>query len=314
MKLLPNPMNMESGHAMRQALVELAGHLAPDEGYNQTGLTGLRILRTEAVLHDVPVLYKPGAVFVLQGRKQGMLEGEVYLYDEEHYLAVSVPVPFRMESVASAERPLLAIYVEFDMPLAAEIASEIERRSSGPSAAVAKSLVSSRMEPDIEDVLLRLLKALTDPVEAAVLGAGILRELHYRVLVGPQGGAMISALQQRGTSGKIVQSLARLRETYCSDVSVAALASSAGMSVPSYHAHFKALTGSSPMQYVKAMRLHEARLMMARQDRTIAEVALSVGYVSPAQFSRDFKRHFRRTASEEAKWVRQHLGAVVLGL
>ncbi|SEI11442.1 AraC-type transcriptional regulator N-terminus [Rhizobium tibeticum] len=170
------------------------------------------------------------------------------------------------------------------------------------------------MEPDIENVLLRLLKALTDPLETAVLGAGILRELHYRVLVGPQGAAMISALQQRGSSGKIVQSLARLRETYGSDVSVAALASDAGMSVPSYHAHFKALTGSSPMQYVKGMRLHEARLMMARQDRTIAEVALSVGYVSPAQFSRDFKRHFRRTASQEAKWVRQHLGALALGL
>jgi hypothetical protein len=77
--------------------------------------------------------------------------------------------------------------------------------------------------------------------------------------------------------------------------------------------HFKALTGSSPMQYVKAMRLHEARLMIARQDSTIAEVALSVGYVSPAQFSRDFKRHFRRTASDEARWVRQHLGALAFG-
>jgi transcriptional regulator GlxA family with amidase domain len=239
-----------------------------------------------------------------------MLESEVYLYDEEHYLSVSVPVPFRMESVASADRPLLAIYVEFDMQLAAEIATEIEQQPSGTPAAQAKSLISSRMGPDILDVLLRLLQALTNPVETAVLGAGILRELHYRVIVGPQGGAMISALQQRGTSGKIVQSLARLRETYRSDVSVAALASDAGMSIPSYHAHFKTLTGSSPMQYVKAMRLHEARLMIARQDMGIAEVALSVGYVSPAQFSRDFKRHFRRTASEEARWVRQHLGAL----
>jgi AraC-like DNA-binding protein len=313
MKVLPNSINSESRLAVRRQLVELAGVLAPDEGYNLTALPGLRILRTETVLHDVPVLYKPGAVFVLQGRKQGMLEGDVYLYDEEHYLSVSVPVPFRMESVASADRPLLALYMEFDMPLAAEIATEIERRLSKPSAAKAQSLVSSRIEPDIENVLLRLLKALTDPVETAVLGAGILRELHFRVLLGPQGSAMISALQQRGTSGKIVQSLARLRETFCSEVSVAELASDAGMSVPSYHAHFKALTGSSPMQYVKAMRLHEARLMVARQDMTIAEVALSVGYVSPAQFSRDFKRHFRRTASQEAKWVRQHLGALALG-
>ena len=292
-------------------MVELAGLLAPSQGYNPTALAGVRILRTEAVLHDVPVLYKPGAVFVLQGRRQGMLEGEVYLYDEEHYLAVSVPVPFRMESAASAERPLLAVYVEFDMLLAAEIASDVGARRSVPTVGKVRSLISSRMEPMIEDVVLRLLRALSDPVEIAVMGAGILRELHYRVLVGPQGGAMISALQQQGISGKIVRSLARLRETYSSEISVVALAREAGMSVPSYHVHFKALTGSSPMQYVKAMRLHEARLMIARQSGTIAEVAASVGYVSPAQFSRDFKRHFRRTASEEAKWVRQHLGELI---
>ncbi|ADH87713.1 transcriptional regulator, AraC family [Ancylobacter novellus DSM 506] len=292
----------------RRELVELAERLAPRHGYNPTGLDNVRLLRTEAVLHDIPVLYRPGAVFVLQGRKQGLLEDEVYLYDEEHYLAVSVPVSFRMQSIASAERPLLAVYVEFDMRLAAEIASEVGVRRAEPAAGKMRGLASSRMEPAIEDVVLRLLRALRDPVELAVLGAAISRELHYRVLVGPQGGAMIAALQQRGTSGRIVQSLARLRETYDSALSVAALAGEAGMSVPSYHVHFKALTGSTPMQYVKAMRLHEARLMIARQDRTIAEVAACVGYASPAQFSRDFKRHFRRTASEEARWVRQHLG------
>ena len=310
-------MRVEESGPQRRQLLELAGKLAPRQGYNQTALPDIRILRTETVLHDIPVLYKPGAVFVLQGRKQGMLEGEVYLYDEEHYLAVAVPVPFRMESVASPDHPLLAIYVEFDMPIAAEIAAAVETRQSGSAVGRtpmrARSLVSSRMEPAIEGVLLRLLQALHDPVEIAVLGDGILRELYYRILVGPQGAAMIAALQQSGTSGRIVQSLARLRDIYRSDISVTALATEAGMSVPSYHTHFKALTGCSPMQYIKAMRLHEARLMMARQERTIAEVALSVGYVSPAQFSRDFKRHFRRTASEEVKWARQHLGELAVG-
>ncbi|MEZ2131425.1 MULTISPECIES: AraC family transcriptional regulator N-terminal domain-containing protein [unclassified Sinorhizobium] len=289
-------------------IVELAGLLAPRQGYNSTGLDGVRILRTEAVLHDVPVLYKPGAVFVLQGSKRGILDGGVFLYDEEHYLAVSVPVPFRMESVASPEKPLLAVYVDFDMGLAAEIAAEVERRCPELAASKVKSLVSSKTDPEIEDVVLRLLRTLRSPVETAILGPNILRELHYRVMVGPQGGAMIAALQQKGTSGRILQSLARLREAYSSEISIADLACEAGMSVPSYHAHFKALTGSSPMQYVKSMRLHEARLMIARQDKTIAEVATAVGYVSPAQFSRDFRRHFRRTASAEAKWVRQHLG------
>jgi len=79
----------------------------------------VRVLRSETVLEDVPVLYRPGAVFVLQGSKQGVLDGEIYRYDADHYLAVSVSVPFRMASQASPERPLLAFYVDFDLRLAA---------------------------------------------------------------------------------------------------------------------------------------------------------------------------------------------------
>ncbi|RWE72859.1 MAG: AraC family transcriptional regulator [Mesorhizobium sp.] len=307
MNSLPNPIEADPGR--KRELVELAGTLAERIGYNATAIESVRVLRTEAVLHDVPVLYEPGAVFVLQGSKRGILEQEVYLYDEEHYLAVSVPVPFRMESTASPDRPLLSVYVAFDMRLAAEIAALLETHSAMGSDRP-QSLTSSRMEADIEDVLLRLLKALRSPAETAVLGSSLLRELHYRVLIGPQGGAMIAALQQRGRSGRIVRSLAWLRENYSCEISVADLAREAGMSVPSYHVHFREMTGSSPMQYVKAMRLHEARLMIARKG-TIAQAAASVGYASAAQFSRDFKRHFGRTASEEMNWVRRHLGELV---
>ncbi|KQR71523.1 AraC family transcriptional regulator [Rhizobium sp. Leaf341] len=300
-------MIIEEQSVVRNRLVAAAGQLAPRLGYNQTAIRCVRILRTEAVLDDVPVLYKPGAVFVLQGSKCGILEGCVYLYDEHHYLAVSVPVPFRMTSKASPQRPLLAVYLEFDMQMAAEIALQVEQ-IAGPSDAKPRGLLSSRTDRDIEDVLLRLLTVLGNPVESAVLGSSILRELHYRIMSGPQGDTVIAALQRKGASGKLVESVTWLRENYAAEIAVADLAKKVGMSVPSYHVHFKNLTGSSPMQYVKAMRLHEARLMVARQSGTIADVAASVGYVSPAQFSRDFRRHFGRTASDEAKWVRQHLG------
>ncbi|MGV1872556.1 AraC family transcriptional regulator [Agrobacterium rosae] len=300
-------MIFEEQSVAHDRLVAVAEQLAPRLGYNQTAISSVRILRTEAVLDDVPVLYKPGAVFVLQGSKQGILEGEVYLYDEDHYLAVSVPVPFRMTSKASPQRPLLAVYLEFDMRMAAEIALQVEELA-GPSGAKPRGLLSSKMDRNIGDVLHRLLTVLGNPVDVAVLGNSTLRELHYRVMSGPQGDAVIAAIQRKGTSGKLVESVAWLRENYANEIAVADLAKEVGMSVPSYHVHFKNLTGSSPMQYVKAMRLHEARLMIARQSGTIADVAASVGYVSPAQFSRDFRRHFGRTASEEAKWVHQHLG------
>lgn len=287
-------------------LILQADLLAPRAGYNLTALPGLRILRSETVLENVPVLYRPGAVFVLQGAKQGFLDGQVYRYDADHYLAVSVPVPFRMGSLADPTRPLLALYLEFDLKLAAEIALALD----GLVPTQARSLVSSPLDPRMRSLLGRVLGTLGDPRESEILGPGLLRELHYRVLVGPQGGALRAALRHQGPAGRIVESLARIRESYAARLSVPDLAAAAGMSVPSYHAHFKQLTGNSPIGYIKAMRLHEARLMIARNQGSVASVAAQVGYTSASQFSRDFRRHFGRSATEEIRWMQEHLGEV----
>ncbi|GBR00216.1 AraC-type DNA-binding domain-containing protein [Gluconacetobacter liquefaciens NRIC 0522] len=267
----------------------------------------MRILRSETVLEDVPVLYRPGAVFVLQGSKQGFLDGQIYRYDADHYLGVSVPVPFRMASQASPEMPLLALYVDFDLHLAAEIAVMLE--DGGKSVQEqARSLVSSPLSAKLRELLSRTMSTLADPQECAILGSGIMRELHYLVLVGPQGGALRAALHHRGPAGRIVESLARIRASFTAGISVPDLAADACMSVPTYHAHFKTLTGTSPVRYVRAMRLHEARLMIASNHGSIATVAAKVGYASAAQFSRDFRKHFGRSATEEARWMREHLG------
>ncbi|WP_232309201.1 AraC family transcriptional regulator [Gluconobacter cerinus] len=300
-----------SPHSSSSSLLALAAELAPRAGYNNTLLPGIRILRSESVLEDVPVLYRPGAVFVLQGAKQGFLNSEVYRYDADHYLAVSVPVPFRMASQASPEQPLLAIYFDFDLHLAAEIITALEGQVGHDEKLRAKSLVSSQIVPAITDVLQRLLQALHHPQELAILGPALLRELHYRVLVGPQGDALTAALRGNDTTARIVHSLLLIRERYNARLSVPELAAVAGMSVPSYHADFKSLTGTTPIQYIKALRLHEARLMVARRQGSMTMIASEVGYASPAQFSRDFKRHFHRSPTEEAKWMRRHLGEPV---
>src|ERR1700754_111898 len=107
---LPNPMSI----AQRQ-LVALLERLAPTEGYNLTALDSVRLLRSNRPLLRTPVLYEPGIVIVGQGRKRGFLGEEVYVYDAQHYLAVSVPVPFTMETDASEKEPLLAIYLQLDL-------------------------------------------------------------------------------------------------------------------------------------------------------------------------------------------------------
>ncbi len=199
------------------------------------------------------MLYDPGIVIVCQGRKRGYFGEQIYLYDEQHYLAVAVPVPFTMETDATPERPLLAIYLHLDFPLAAGLAVEIDRQRALAQVEAPRSLMSSSMDAPLRASVLRFLEALGDPLETAILAPALLRELYFRVLTGPQGGAMRAALAMRGRFGSIARALRRIHAQYAEPLELAQLAGEAGMSVPSFHSHFKAITQTSPMQYLKCM-------------------------------------------------------------
>ncbi|WP_418904925.1 AraC family transcriptional regulator [Achromobacter spanius] len=279
--------------------------LAPDEGYNLTALPSVRVLRANRALARTPVLYDPGIVIVCQGRKRGYFGDRLYLYDEQHYLAVSVPVPFSMETDATPERPLLALYLHLDFALAAELASQIDAAGIPAVAQAPQSMLSTPMDDAMRTSVLRFIEAMSRPLEAAVLGPGLLRELYFRVLTGPQGGSMREALSLRGQFGRIGRSLRLIHAEYARPLDVTRLADEAGMSIPSFHSHFKAVTQVSPMQYVKSTRLHQARLLMVRQDLTAETASQAVGYTSPSQFSREFKRLFGLTPAAEARRMRE---------
>lgn len=290
---------------IRQRVVALLRGLAPDEGYNLTALPSVRILRSNRALARTPVLYDPGIVIVCQGRKRGYFGGELYLYDQNHYLAVSVPVPFSMETDATPQRPLLALYLHLDFAMAAELAAQIDREAPNTREQAPRSMMSTPMDETMQASVLRFLEALHHPLEAAVLGPGLLRELYFRVLTGEQGGAMRQALAMRGQFGRVGKSLRRIHADYAQTLDVSQLAEEAGMSVPSFHSHFKSITQVSPMQYVKSTRLHQARLLMVRQELTSEAASVAVGYTSPSQFSREFKRLFGLTPAAEAKRMRE---------
>ncbi|WP_407945467.1 AraC family transcriptional regulator [Paraburkholderia hiiakae] len=295
-----------SGRSSRsqKRMIALLHALAPDEGYNLTPLPSVRILRSNRPLSRTPVLYDPGIVIVCQGRKRGYFGDQLYLYDEHHYLAVSVPVPFSMETEATMERPLLALYLHLDFALAAELAAQIDREGTKERVQAPQSMMSTPMDDTMQMSVLRLLEAMHRPLEAAVLGPGLLRELYFRVLTGAQGSSMREALAMKGQFGRIGKSLRLIHAGYARALDVVQLAEEAGMSVPSFHSHFKAITQVSPMQYVKSTRLHQARLLMIRQDLTAEAAGHAVGYTSPSQFSREFKRLFGLTPAAEAKRMR----------
>jgi AraC-like DNA-binding protein len=286
-------------------LAPLVLALAPDEGYNLTALASVRLLRSNRPLTRTPVLYDPGIVIVCQGRKRGYFGRRTYVYDAHHYLAVSVPVPFTMETDASADMPLLALYLHLEFPLAAELMLEIDRHGGAANDAQPQSMMSSPLDAAVHLSVQRLLQGLSDPMEAAILGPHLLRDLYYRILTGPQGPAMRAALAMQGRFGKIGKALQRIHTSYDQPLDVAWLAAEAGMSAPSFHSHFKAVTCTSPMQYLKSTRLHQARLLMVQEGMTATAACHAVGYESTSQFNREFKRLFGLTPAREVRRMRE---------
>lgn len=286
-----------------QRAVELLSRLTPAEGYNRTALPNVRFLRLSQSLRQVPVLYDPGVVIVCQGRKRGYWGNQTYLYDAQHYLAVSLPVPFTMETDASPEEPLLAIYLQLDIPRAAELLMEMASQGIGAPAAP-RGMFASPIEPAMADTVTRLLEIFASHEDERILGQSMVREIYYRVLQGPQGGAMRAALGIQTPFGRIRRAIQHIHAGFAHPITVAQLAREAHMSVPTFHAHFRSATETSPMQYVKVVRLHQARLLMLRDDMTAAAAASAVGYESASQFSREFKRLFSRTPTDEIAWMR----------
>lgn len=294
---------MDYAAARTRRMVQLMEQLAPLEGYNLSLLEDIRFLRCNRPLTRTPVLYDPGIVILCQGRKRGYLGGEVYIYDAQHYLVVSVPVPFTMETDASEEEPMLAVYLRLDFKLAGELILEIDE-TFGPTHARPRGMYASPMDEMLRESTLRFLEAMSHPIEARILGPSLVREIYYRIIAGEQGGSMRAALNRHGHFGKVTRAIRKIHSCYQERLDVEALAQEASMSVPNFHLHFRTVTDSSPMQYLKSTRLHQARLLMLRNDMSAASAAFEVGYESPSQFSREFKRFFGRTPHAEIEWMK----------
>ncbi|WP_248800441.1 AraC family transcriptional regulator [Pseudomonas sp. MWU13-2105] len=284
-------------------MIALMDKLTPLEGYNLTVLPQVRFLRSNRPLSLTPVFYQPGIVIVCQGSKRGFFGGQVYLYDEQHYLAVSVPVPFTMQTQATEQAPLLAIYLYLDFNVVADLILQIDQQG-GVASSKPRGMLSTPMDRPMSESVLRFVEAMGRPLEAEILGPSLVREIYFRALTGEQGGAMRAALTLQGQFGKIAKAIRRIHEAFSLPLSVEQLAREAGMSVPSFHSHFKSVTQTSPLQYLKSIRLHQARLLMLRNDVNAAGAALEVGYESASQFGREFKRLFGGSPVEEIKRIR----------
>jgi len=284
-------------------MVELLLQLTDRDGVHPTSIDCVRLLRGSESHPRRPVMYEPSIVIVCQGRKRGFLGDQVFIYDAQQYLVLSVPLPFECETEATPEKPILAISIRMDLAMVAELLMALND-TRGSAVAEPVGIYATPLDAALSNAVLRLLEALAQPSDARILGPSIVREICYRVLSGEQGDAIRAALTHQHHFGRIAKALRRIHTDYRGDLDVETLAAEAGMSLAVFHAHFKAVTSTSPMQYVKTTRLHHARLLITHDGMNVSAAATRVGYESASQFSREFKRLFGCSPADDVRRAR----------
>lgn len=291
------------------ALRDLIARFATREGSQPGPWAGLTFIKSSEPVPRGGVIYAQCLCFVAEGRKRAYLGGESYTYDPMNYLVLSVPLPLEAEIVeASPERPFLAMSLDVDATLVSELVLEMGGSVEDDEPAE-RGIHSSPMSPEILDPLVRFLRALEDPLERRVLAPTALRELLFRVLTGSQAAHLRRIALRDSHSHHIARVLRYLHSQFERPIDVPAIAREAGMSVSTLHHRFKALTSLSPMQYLKKVRLHRARALMLHEGLNAGEAAFRVGYASPSQFSREYKRLFGTSPAREVDELRGRLGA-----
>jgi AraC-like DNA-binding protein len=263
--------------------------LAREEGCNSTRYPGVLVFRITAPEAPTATFYPAALILVGAGEKQGTLRDEIFAYNADHYLVVTSPLPMLCKTIASTRQPLLSLGVEIELAMLRELLLEMSEPLSPAGARSFRPVFRAPLPRELEDAGARLLSCLTDERRTRALARQTIREMLYLVLEGPYGDSLRALAE--GPVGQLAHVLRHMSTRYTERLTVGALAEMAHMSIPTFHQHFKAMTATSPLQYMKSLRLTHARQMLQAGGRVKA-VAYDVGYESESQFSREYRRFF----------------------
>ena len=283
---------------------ELAGKIAAHTrtvGENATPVPGLTLYRRTSTTACYPATYEPSLNVFVQGQKRVTLGGTAYLCDESTFLLSSLDLPVVSQIVAASEEvPLLSFLLKLDMTAVREILTHAEFQTPN-GAAEARGIAVGKTTIDLLKPCSRLLDLLDAPEDIPFLSGLIQREIVYRLLRGPQGARLRAIATVGDQSQRTAKAIAWLRANYAKPLRLEELAEVARMGMSTLHHHFRALTSMSPLQYQKQLRLVAARERMIIEGLDAASAAFEVGYESPSQFNREYKRFFGQPPMRDIK-------------
>jgi AraC-like DNA-binding protein len=271
----------------------------------ETPIDGLILTCARTPSGTIRSVYRPSFCLVVQGAKTTILGETTYRYAAGQCLLASVDLPVTARiTQASASEPFLALSLAIDPATVTEMLAERMQALSEPSGFSA--LATADHDPAVCDPLRRLLELLDAPRDRDVLAPLVRREIVWRLLGSPLGPSLRQIGLAETHAARIGRATAHIREHYSETLRVADLAALAGMSVPGFHRHFKAVTTMTPLQFQKQVRLQEARRRLIAAEE-VAHVGFAIGYESLSQFSRDYRRLFGAPPGRDAAAMRAQL-------
>jgi len=275
-------------------------------GTTPTPIPRLEVSVGQATPGTSPCLYRSMICFILQGSKDVAINDNLLRYDASQYLVSALDLPLSGQiRDADDGSPYVAISLVLDPALLAEVASAMP--AAGDADTPGSGIAINPMTPQLRDTLLRLMALLDTPADITALAPMAERELVYRLLQGPQGRLLRHIARPEGAIGRIRRAVEWIRDHGNTRLRIEALCEAAGMSRASLHRHFVALTGLSPIQYQKQLRLQEARQLLLAGDLSASDVAYAVGYESPSQFSREYLRQFGAPPARDVRKLRHSI-------
>jgi AraC-like DNA-binding protein len=265
---------------------------------------GVMTYSTGQVTEPLGNMAEPTLAFVAQGMKRSVLGDHVFDYRAGQFLVVSLDLPLSGHIVeASPAEPFLAV----GLPLQADLIAQLLLEAgpySGAAANTSVGLAVSDAGEDLLDPLIRLLRLQDRPDDRRVLAPAVKREIHWRLMTGPQGDLVRQIGLADSRLSVVAHAVRWIRARYTQVIRIDELAADIGLSVSSLNRNFRAVTAMSPLQFQKQLRLQEARIQLLAASDDIASIGYGVGYDSPSQFSREYRRMYGAPPGEDAVRLR----------
>jgi AraC-like DNA-binding protein len=274
---------------------------------SQNDLLGVKFIVARVAPEPTPHVYEPVFSLVVQGEKRAVLGGKLFTCRVGHFLVASVDLPLTIHiSAATPEQPFMALAMRLRP---AQVASLLlETAAADPSPVEAAGLGLSDAPTEFLEAVVRLVRLLDRPRDLPVLGPLAEREILWRLLCSEQGHRVRQIGLADSRLAQIGRAMRWMRDNYGEGLRVEELARISAMSVTSFHRHFRAVALMSPLQYLQQIRLQEARARLLAGAEDVATVGHAVGYDSPSQFSREYKRAFGSPPGQDARLLRASNG------